>query len=111
MNAVKHAAADMPLAGRRAPAARVPVLFTLAVGILLFLAVGLFHIWSRVAIVEQGYAIGRQRSLREELLQERKSLQLELARLREPVRLERAAVNLGLAAPTPGQIVIMGEHR
>lgn len=111
MNALKAVAAGAAAPAHRAPGARVPVYFTLAVGIALFLAVGLFHIWSRVAILDQGYAIGRQRQNREELLQDRKALQLEIARLRDPARLERAAVSLGLAAPTPGQIVILGGKR
>lgn len=111
MNALQSAVTAAPEAVRiassdRAP--RVPLLFTLGAGIALFLIVGLFHIWSRVAILDQGYAIGKQRAVREELLQDQKSLQLELARLRDPARLEHSATAYGLGPAKPGQFVIMG---
>jgi hypothetical protein len=90
---------------------RLPVGAVLGLGIILFLAVGLFHVWSRVAILDKGYELSAQKSIREELLQERKVLQLDMARLRDPARLERAASSMGLAKPAPGQIVIMKGSR
>lgn len=86
---------------------RLSVLVTVGVGVFLFLAVGLFHVWSRVAIIEQGYALSRQRSLREEMRQEQRSLTLQIARLRDPARLEKAAQSFQLTAPRPGQIIIL----
>lgn len=105
MPAVK--AGSIP-AARLAPGGRrLSVLVTVGAGVVLFLAVGLFHVWSRVAIIEQGYALSRQRSLREEMRQEQRSLTLEIARLRDPARLEKAAQSFSLGAPRPGQIVIL----
>lgn len=106
MQAVKaasvSAAANTARGGRR-----LSVLVTVGAGVFLFLAVGLFHVWSRVAIIEQGYALSRQRSLRDEMLQEQRSLTLQIARLRDPARLEKAAQSFELGAPRPGQIVIL----
>lgn len=96
---------------RWAAEARLPVLAVLALGILLFLGVGLFHVWSRVALLDKGYELSAQKNRREELLQERKTLLLEIARLRDPARLERAAKSLGLAKPEPGQVIIMKDVR
>lgn len=106
MQAIKAASVSAAApAARSGP--RLSVLLTVGLGVVLFLAVGLFHVWSRVAIIEQGYALSRQRSLREEMLQEQRSLTLEIARLRDPARLEKAAQSYELAAPRPGQIVIL----
>lgn len=104
MDAVKSAAAAVAPAR---PAPRLSVLVTVGVGVGLFLAVGLFHVWSRVAIIEQGYALSKQRQLRDEMLQEQKALTLQIARLRDPARLEGAARSLGLGAAKPGQIIIL----
>lgn len=96
--------------GARANAARIPLAATLVVGILIFLSVGLFHVWSRVAVVEQGYRLSKQRSVRDELFEERRVLNLELARQRDPARLESAARSFGLTVPQPGQTIFMPER-
>lgn len=93
--------------GRARQAPQVSVLATVVVGVSLFLCVGLFHVWSRVAILEQGYALSRQRTSRDELLQEQRALSLHLARLRDPSRLESAAKSMGLVAALPGQVIFL----
>ncbi len=87
------------------------VIGVLALGFTLFLAVGLFHVWSRVAILEAGYDAVRAGREQEALREEQRALTLQLQRLRDPARLEQAAARYGLSAPAPGQIVRMKEGR
>ncbi len=53
----------------------------------------LFFIWSRIQIVNLGYSINREISLKEQLQDENKRLNLEAASLKSPLRLESIAKN------------------
>ena len=69
-------------------------------------AVGVFHVWSRTRVQGVGYELGRVEAEHRLLLAERDRLNLEVATLRSPGRLERfARERLGMAPPAPGAVV------
>jgi cell division protein FtsL len=69
-------------------------------------AVGVFHVWSRTRVQGVGYELGRLEAEHRHLLAERDRLNLEVATLRSPGRLERfARERLGMAPPAPGTVV------
>jgi cell division protein FtsL len=69
-------------------------------------AVGVFHVWSRTRVQRVGYELGRLEVEHRQLLAERDRLNLEVATLRSPGRLERfARERLGMAPPAPGAVV------
>src|SRR5262245_11174270 len=71
---------------------RTGTLFYYLMGlVLLAFLCSLFYIWSRIQIVNVGYEINREVSLKEKLLEENKRLTLEMATLKSPVRLESLA--------------------
>ncbi|HZR79700.1 MAG TPA: cell division protein FtsL [Candidatus Binatia bacterium] len=75
---------------------------------LFFLAVGLFHVWTGLAVGQLGYALSDARALTERLDQELHELSIEYAAETTPGRLEEAArERLGLHPPAPGQVVIL----
>jgi cell division protein FtsL len=70
------------------------------------LGVGVFHVWSRTRVQATGYELGRLESEHRQLLSERDRLNLEVATLRSPGRLERfARERLGMAPPAPGAVM------
>ena len=72
----------------------------------LFAAVGILHVTSRVLVVDAGYRLSRAENESHELTRENDRLKLELATLKAPGRLERAArERLGMVMPTGGAIV------
>jgi len=67
---------------------------------------GIFHVWSRTRVLDAGYEFGRLEAENRRLLDERDRLNLEVATLRSPGRLERyARERLGMAPPAPGTVV------
>ena len=72
-------------------------------------ALGVFHVWSRSRVLAAGYELGRLESEHRQLLAERDRLNLEVATLRSPGRLERfARERLGMAPPAPGAVRAAG---
>jgi cell division protein FtsL len=70
------------------------------------LGIGVFHVWSRTRVQASGYELGRLESEHRQLLSERDRLNLEVATLRSPGRLERfARERLGMAPPAPGAVM------
>ena len=68
--------------------------------------VGVFHVWTRTRVQAAGYELGRLESEHRQLLAERDRLNIEVATLRSPGRLERfARERLGMAPPAPGAVV------
>lgn len=57
----------------------------------LLLGCAIFYIWSRIQIVNVGYEINRHLKERDFLTEENKKIQLEIATLKSPVRLETLA--------------------
>ncbi|MBF0491916.1 MAG: cell division protein FtsL [Deltaproteobacteria bacterium] len=66
----------------------------------------LFYIWSRIQIVNLGYSINREITLKEQLQDENKRLSLEVASLKSPIRLENMAKNeLKMDLPQKSQVL------
>jgi len=84
-------------AGR--PGGSTAVLMALALAAPLA-GIGVFHVWSRTRVQAAGYELGRLESEHRQLLAERDRLNLEVATLRSPGRLERfARERLGMGPP------------
>lgn len=83
------------------------------IGMIILLLIGsLFYIGSHIQIVNVGYAINHELSTKEHLLEENKSLTLEMATLKSPVRLEALAKKqFGMTLPQRSQILNHEETR
>jgi cell division protein FtsL len=69
-------------------------------------AVGVFHVWSHTRVTSAGYRLGELQRAQEALRAERNRLEVEVATLRAPGRLESyARARLGMAPPAPGTVV------
>ena len=81
--------------------------FWLAVMGLVFVET-LFYAWCRVQCINTGYAIEQEKRRRESLLAERSTLNIELARLKSPERIETIArTRLGLTMPDSRQTMTL----
>lgn len=68
--------------------------------------VGIFHVWSHTRVTAAGYRLGELQRQQESLRAERNRLEVEVATLRAPGRLEAfARARLGMAPPAPGAVV------
>jgi cell division protein FtsL len=75
---------------------------------LLLLGVVLVHVWLRLQVVKTGYVLATATKLQTRLEQENRELQIELATLTSPDRLESLARRrLGLVPPEKGQVIIL----
>jgi cell division protein FtsL len=75
---------------------------------LTLVGVALFHVWLRLQVVHMGYVLSTTSKLQNQLEQEQRELQVELATLMSPDRLEAMArKRLGLAAPEKGQVIVL----
>ena len=73
---------------------------------LLFAAVGIVHVTSRVLVVDAGYRLSQQEHDNHELSREHDRLKLELATLKSPMRLEKIArERLSMSPPSPGSLI------
>jgi cell division protein FtsL len=80
--------------------------FAAAVGMLTVVGVSLLLVWVRLQTVHVGYQLSTGRHLAHRLEQEQRELELEIATLTSPRRLEQLARDrLGMGPPAPGQIV------
>jgi cell division protein FtsL len=78
----------------------------IALGAVLVAGISLLLVWVRLQTVRSGYELSAARHLEHRLEQEQRELELEIATLTSPRRLERVArERLGMGPPTPGQIV------
>jgi len=69
-------------------------------------AVGLFHVWSHTLVTAAGYRLGELQRQQEALRAELDQLEVEVATLRAPGRLEAyARARLRMAPPAPGAVV------
>src|SRR5438094_936222 len=72
----------------------------------LFAAVGIMHVTSRVLVVELGYQLSKLQTDSETLTREHDGLKLELATLKSPSRLERVARDeLKMQPPAAGNVI------
>lgn len=63
--------------------------------------------WQHYSAIEYGYRNEALRQTREQLLEQRRQLQLDEAQLREPRRIDMLAQQMGLQAPLAGQVVAL----
>jgi len=80
----------------------------LMVVMVLLTVVSIFHVWSRVKVIDMNLQIaGISKDIREQE-QEQKRLRLEVASLKTPGRIEALAKgDLGMALPTDQQIIVV----
>jgi cell division protein FtsL len=72
-------------------------------------AVGIVHVWAHTRVTAAGYRLGELQRAQETLRVERDRLEVEVATLRAPGRLEEfARTRLGMAPPAPGAVVAGG---
>ena len=85
----------------------ISVRYVIGVMVLLTL-VSIFHVWSRVEVIDLNLRISEAaRQLKEEQ-QENKRLKVEVASLKTPARIEALAKGeLGMALPTDQQVVLV----
>lgn len=75
----------------------------------LFLLV-LFYAWQHFSAVQYGYKIETQKTQRDQLVEQNRTLKLEQAGLRDPERIDNLARKMGLQSPQPGQVVQLENH-
>lgn len=76
--------------------------------LVLLTIVSIFHVWSRVKVVDLNLQLGETRRLFKDMQQEQSRLKLEIASLKTPARIEALAKQeLGLALPTNQQVVVV----
>ena len=80
----------------------------LMVVMVLLTLVSIFHVWSRVKVVDLNLRLTDVNSQVKEVQQEQNRLKLEVASLKTPSRIEALAKgDLGMALPTDQQVVIV----
>ncbi len=99
-----------PAARRRAVRwESLEVLTSITLGILLLLG-ALLYVWQHIHVVRLGYDIEALREARAALVQENKTLRLEMGQLRSLKRVEEIArTRLGMVSPKPGQVLLIQE--
>jgi cell division protein FtsL len=82
-----------------------------AVVVLGLLCLGiLFYVWQHIQVLRLGYALEGLRAQRATLLQENRTLTLEMARLTALSRVEAIArAHLEMETPRPGQVIVLPE--
>jgi cell division protein FtsL len=82
-------------------------LFIYIIGIIVIVTVvSVFHVWSRVKVMDLNLKVGELRRELKEQEQEQGRLRLEVASLRMPARIETLAKGeLGMSLPTEQQVV------
>lgn len=70
--------------------------------------VSVFHVWSRVKVIDLNLEISATNRLFQEMQQENKRLKVEIASLKTPARIEALAKgDLGMAMPTDEQVIVI----
>jgi cell division protein FtsL len=70
--------------------------------------VALFHVWSRVKVVDLNLQLSAATHSLKEMQQEKNRLRLEVASLKNPARIETLAKGeLGMALPTDQQVIVV----
>ena len=68
--------------------------------------VGVFHVWSHTRVTTAGYRLGELQKTQEKLRADVRALEVEVATLRAPGRLQAyARTRLGMAPPAAGAVV------
>jgi cell division protein FtsL len=80
--------------------------YLLIVATLVFCA--LLFVWSRLEVLQMGYALSRANQVYENLAKESQCLRVEVASLKSPSRIEKLAKEkFGLINPTQGKIILI----
>lgn len=81
--------------------------FVYMIGVIVIVTVvSVFHVWSRVKVMDLNLKVGELRRELKAQEQEQGSLKLEVASLKMPARIETLAVGeLGMSLPTEQQVV------
>ncbi len=82
-------------------------IFLIAVMLFLFMGSGIGYVWSNFEGTQIGYDLSRLQQEEFKLKEFNQKLRLELATLKSPQYLERAARSLGLREALPEQIIIL----
>lgn len=84
-------------------------LFPYLMGVMVLLTVvSIFHVWSRVEVIDLNLQLADVTRLMKEQQQEHNRLKLEVASLKTPARIETLAKGeLGMALPTDQQVVVI----
>ncbi len=94
--------------GARSAAVQQKFVKKWAVWLIFATVLALFYVWSRVQVVSLGYELTTLKLQAEELGKQISSLELEMAKMKSPKRLEEIARNeLFMQAPTAEQIVLI----
>lgn len=72
-----------------------------------FMAQLFFYTWCRIQCFQVGYKISEEAERHRELVSLQNKLKIEFARLKSPKRISKIANRLGLANPTPEQMIII----
>ncbi|WP_224984550.1 cell division protein FtsL [Geomonas agri] len=83
--------------------------FRYLTGVMVLLTlVSIFHVWSRVEVINLNLKIGEANKQFRDQQQENKRLKVEVASLKAPARIEALAKGeLGMALPTDQQVVLV----
>ena len=101
-------AAPRPFGGTQLATNRLDVFRFLMICMVLLTVVSVFHVWSRFKLVDLNLQISETSRLLKVAEQDQKRLNLEVASLRTPARIETIARNeLGMALPTEQQVVLV----
>lgn len=94
--------------GARSAAVQKKFVKRWAVWLALVTLMALFYVWSRVQVVQLGYELTTLKRQTEDLNKQASNLELDIAKLKSPERLEDVAKNeLNMHAPLAEQIVIV----
>jgi cell division protein FtsL len=96
---------------RRSGWERLESLAGVGLGVMILAGV-LLYVWLHTHVLREAYAVERLREAHAELVQENKSLRLEIGQLRSLRRVEEIArTRLGMVAPKPGQVLVIPDDR
>ena len=68
-------------------------------------AAALFYVWTHIHSMRLGYALSKTGETHRSLVEQNRALELDVAALRAPERLQRMAKKYGLEAPRPEQVI------
>jgi cell division protein FtsL len=77
--------------------------FTIAMT--MFFVLTMVYVWQHFSAIEVGYRVEAQKTAVAQLQEKNRQLELTEAQLSDPGRIDKIAKQLGLDAPTPGQVV------
>ena len=103
--AVRRRAAERPVLLARVMRRQL-VRRLLVLGSFLVLAC-IAHVWLRLQVIRLGYDLSAARAMELRLEHEQQELEIEVATLRDPARIERNARKLGMTAPRAGQVTLV----